>query len=117
MVFACVSFACRSPAARGPTLPAPPPKPSEETTLIAHEGCSLELPGSWRHLPPEGPSSFEQAEREDGGQTVSILGMPILKPSPAEQWREDLRYLAAELPKRHKNLFHTMTREQFEKQK
>jgi hypothetical protein len=32
-----------------------------------------------------------------------------------EQWREDLRYLAAELPKRHKNLFHTMTREQFEK--
>lgn len=33
----------------------------------------------------------------------------------AEQWREDLRFLATELPKRHKNLFHTMTRQQFEK--
>lgn len=32
----------------------------------------------------------------------------------AEQWREDLRYLAAELPKRHKNLFHKLTREDFE---
>jgi hypothetical protein len=29
-------------------------------------------------------------------------------------WREDLRYLAAELPKRHQNLFHTMSRAQFE---
>ena len=33
----------------------------------------------------------------------------------AAQWREDLKYLAVELPKRHKNLYHTMTREQFEK--
>lgn len=32
----------------------------------------------------------------------------------AEKWREDLRYMAEEMPKRHKNLFHTMTREQFE---
>lgn len=32
-----------------------------------------------------------------------------------EQWREDLRYFARELPKRHKNLFHTMTREDFER--
>jgi tetratricopeptide (TPR) repeat protein len=32
----------------------------------------------------------------------------------ATQWREDLKYLASELPKRHKNLFHTMTRAQFE---
>jgi hypothetical protein len=31
----------------------------------------------------------------------------------AEKWREDLRYLAEEMPKRHRNLFHTMTREQF----
>src|SRR5690349_7589819 len=29
-------------------------------------------------------------------------------------WREDLRYLAAELPKRHQNLFHSMPRAQFE---
>lgn len=32
----------------------------------------------------------------------------------ADQWREDLRYFAAELPKKHKNAFHFMTREQFE---
>jgi tetratricopeptide (TPR) repeat protein len=32
----------------------------------------------------------------------------------ADKWREDLRYLAAEMPKVHKNLFHAMTREQFD---
>ena len=32
-----------------------------------------------------------------------------------EKWREDLRFLAAELPKKHKNAFHRITREQFEK--
>jgi hypothetical protein len=31
------------------------------------------------------------------------------------QWREDLRYFARELPKRHKNAFHATTREQFER--
>ena len=39
-------------------------------------------------------------------------GMPTLS---KEQWREDLQYLARELPKRHKNLFHTASREQFER--
>lgn len=37
-----------------------------------------------------------------------------LSPENAKQWREDLRFLAEELPKRHANLFHTMSREQFE---
>ena len=32
-----------------------------------------------------------------------------------EQWREDLRYFARELPKRHKNLYHATTKEQFER--
>ena len=32
----------------------------------------------------------------------------------AEKWREDLSYMAREMEARHKNLFHTMTREQFE---
>jgi hypothetical protein len=32
-----------------------------------------------------------------------------------EQWREDLRYFARELAKRHKNLYHATTREQFER--
>jgi hypothetical protein len=30
-------------------------------------------------------------------------------------WREDLQYLAGEIPKRHKNAFHTITQEQFER--
>jgi len=34
--------------------------------------------------------------------------------SEAARWREDLRTLAEEMPKHHRNLFHTMTREQFE---
>ncbi len=37
-----------------------------------------------------------------------------LSPEDAKLWREDLRFLADELPKRHKNLFHRMSREQFE---
>lgn len=32
-----------------------------------------------------------------------------------EAWREDLRYLAREIPRRHKNAFHSVTREQFER--
>ena len=31
-----------------------------------------------------------------------------------EQWREDLRYFAVNMQKTHRNLFHTMSREQFE---
>lgn len=38
----------------------------------------------------------------------------VLKQSK-EKWREDLRFLAAELPKKHKNAFHRISREQFEK--
>jgi hypothetical protein len=40
-------------------------------------------------------------------------GGPNLAISKA-QWQEDLKYFAKELPKRHKNLFHTMSREQFD---
>jgi hypothetical protein len=36
-----------------------------------------------------------------------------LSQSEVEKWREDLHYMAQEMPKRHKNLFHTMTREEF----
>jgi tetratricopeptide (TPR) repeat protein len=32
----------------------------------------------------------------------------------AQKWRVDLHYLSVEMPKRHKNLFHSMTREQFD---
>jgi tetratricopeptide (TPR) repeat protein len=39
---------------------------------------------------------------------------PAPDKTEAEKWREDLRYMAEEMPKRHNNLYHTMTREQFE---
>ncbi len=32
----------------------------------------------------------------------------------AEQWRADLRHFATEIPRRHKNAFHTISRSQFE---
>ena len=32
----------------------------------------------------------------------------------AGRWREDLRFLSEQLPRRHKNLFHSMTKEEFE---
>ena len=32
-----------------------------------------------------------------------------------QEWQADLQYLAKELPRRHKNAFHTVSREQFEK--
>src|SRR5205085_10854469 len=38
----------------------------------------------------------------------------IVDKMEAERWREDLRYMAEEMPKVHNNLFHTMTREQFD---
>jgi len=37
-----------------------------------------------------------------------------LTPAEAEKWRADLRVLATEMPQRHRNLFHTVKREQFE---
>jgi hypothetical protein len=35
--------------------------------------------------------------------------------SEADKWREDLRFMAEEMPKHHRNLFHTMTHEEFER--
>lgn len=46
---------------------------------------------------------------------ISADVLAALPPMSADKWREDLRYFAAEAPKRHKNLFHAMNREQFEK--
>jgi tetratricopeptide (TPR) repeat protein len=45
-------------------------------------------------------------------QTETISLTPVDK-TEAEKWRNDLRYMAEEMPKFHKNLFHTMTREHF----
>ena len=46
---------------------------------------------------------------------VLLFSNLLVHSQETEKWREDLQFLATELPKRHKNLFHTMTREQFEK--
>ena len=35
------------------------------------------------------------------------------KPLTTDQWRADLQYLADQMPRRHKNLFHTMTPDEF----
>jgi tetratricopeptide (TPR) repeat protein len=59
------------------------------------------------------------------GFLVALLWTPLraqnsshavvpLSATEIAKWREDLRYMAAEMPKRHRNLFHAMTREQFE---
>lgn len=53
--------------------------------------------------------------------TQAVFAQHVFDPRPinfnitAEQWRQDLRHFAKELPLRHKNAFHLMTREQFEK--
>jgi len=44
---------------------------------------------------------------------------PASNPPPvtadgAREWREDLRFMASEMEKRHRNLFHTVSRERFE---
>src|SRR5262245_2086674 len=44
----------------------------------------------------------------------SAVAQQKLDQAAVEQWRADLRYIAEELPRRHKNLFAAMTREQFE---
>ncbi len=47
--------------------------------------------------------------------SVPAMSYALLS-TPAEgiQWREDLRYFAEQAPQVHKNLFHSMTRDQFE---
>src|SRR5437899_2745433 len=41
--------------------------------------------------------------------------VPDLSSLTEAQWREDVRYFAAELTKRHKNAFHNISRQDFEK--
>jgi hypothetical protein len=42
--------------------------------------------------------------------SAAAIQSPVLT---SEQWRADLRWLEGELPKRHKNLFHSLTEPQF----
>jgi tetratricopeptide (TPR) repeat protein len=45
--------------------------------------------------------------------TLATFGLGQTRLTP-EQWREDLRFFATNMPKMHRNLFHSMSREQFE---
>lgn len=47
-------------------------------------------------------------------QTATSAAAPEPARLTAEQWREDLRFMAAEMEQRHKNLYHTVSREAFE---
>jgi len=49
------------------------------------------------------------------GSLVAQTGRPnlVVDNTEAEKWRQDLRYMAEEMPKYHKNLFHAVTRDQF----
>ena len=49
--------------------------------------------------------------------TTSGKEQEVIKPTTLtkEQWRQDLQFFAKELPKRHKNAFHNVTREEFER--
>jgi hypothetical protein len=38
----------------------------------------------------------------------------VTEKTETQKWREDLRFMASEMPKTHKNLFHAITREQFD---
>jgi hypothetical protein len=55
-----------------------------------------------------------------GWLSITILaaqksGEARTHPLTKEQWQQDLQYLAKELPRRHKNAFHTVSKEQFER--
>src|SRR5213596_341677 len=45
--------------------------------------------------------------------SVLFLLNAVVTPDEARQWREDVHFAASEMEKMHKNLFHSVTREQF----
>ena len=82
---------CVGSSAREPASAAPVSKSLPATTQFSEGGCSVELPGAWKRLPADKESDgYWQVEPEDGSQTVSVLPLPIRKPGPAAEWREDL---------------------------
>lgn len=75
------------------------------------------LSGTWSLSDDGGDINLKKTSAE------VVLTDPTLTPEEptsvphltSEQWRQDLQYLATELAKRHKNAFHQVSREQFEK--
>jgi tetratricopeptide (TPR) repeat protein len=93
-------------------------------TISHYKVLGLELPGRFVRTQPAGKIA--------GGAipanvwTSRLIGLffliSMIIPSisfaenalTSEQWREDLQFMSEELPKRHLNLYHTMTRDDFE---
>ena len=48
------------------------------------------------------------------GAVLPCVGQSMAPHLSAQEWRDDLSYLAQEMPKQHKSLFHTMTQAQFD---
>lgn len=49
------------------------------------------------------------------GQPTSSIAAPPAPELSAAEWREDLQFMAAEMKRRHKNLYHTVSPAQFDK--
>ncbi|HYX69321.1 MAG TPA: hypothetical protein VE825_09325, partial [Terriglobales bacterium] len=78
---------------------------------IELRGAAASLAGSFRLSDDTGPMELHRvaaAKPTTATQTVMNL--------TAAQWREDLQYFARELPKRHANAFHHISRERFQKE-
>jgi hypothetical protein len=80
-----------------------------EAGAIAGRWGSGEISGTWR-LGDDGGTIF--IRRTGPPRTAVEAARPTLALSTA-QWREDLLYLAAELPRHHGNAFHTVSQRQF----
>src|SRR5688572_19667723 len=50
----------------------------------------------------------------EGTPTLAQVTRQQTVKTEAEKWREDLSHMAEQMPRLHKNLFHTMNREQFD---
>src|SRR5262245_13504452 len=47
---------------------------------------------------------------------AALLPAAADRPPTTSQWHEDLQYFSSQLAKRHKNLFHAVSREQFQRE-
>jgi hypothetical protein len=91
LTFGLATASCVGSSAPEPASAVPVSKSLPATTRFSDGGCSVALPGAWKRLPAgEESSGFWQVEPEKGGPTVSVLPLPIRKPGPAGEWREDL---------------------------
>jgi tetratricopeptide (TPR) repeat protein len=100
-------------AGRGATIRRFPVKKVE-----AMKRLTLVLPFLLLALCPSRASLAQDASAPRPSAQTAQTPAPVNTTSPvsaaeAEKWREDLRFMASEAERRHKNLFHTVTRAEF----